>query len=312
MGPAISLPRTAVLSPQPATLTMPPLPKQFTTIVETKLNDSTTISTALKWSFDAQTRSERFDYYLRSFQDPTGQDTNIVVSSSLYLYGGSTASMDRTTGNNYQAIMRPGATSFSNCATVPASASPPPMSTMRAGSIPELFSDPNFLLENGGHQYVGRRVARGVTADVFSGFHQRTVRGVTFSFTMDMYFFPQGWEFPGRTNGSSQLPLRIINTGNYTDANGVVRNYRDTWDFFVFIPAAPPAADMSPASLSCPVSPIIPIPYLPPQDNDQSKAVAIGVVVGVLGTLLIAGLIVWYRRRREQANAGHTQLHDRN
>jgi len=80
--------------------------------------------------------------------------------------------------------------------------------------------------------YLGRSPARGVPADVFSKQLQITNMGTSYLFISDLYFFPMGWQFPGRNTNStsSPLPMRIVNTGVAT-TNGSANPYQDVWDF---------------------------------------------------------------------------------
>jgi hypothetical protein len=85
--------------------------------------------------------------------------------------------------------------------------------SLRAGSIPSVFADPDFISR--ARQYIGQHTARGVPAEVYRDAHEQTVGDSTYRFNMDLMFYPRGWAFPGRDlNETVALPLRIRNQGS--------------------------------------------------------------------------------------------------
>jgi len=128
---------------------------------------------------------------------------------------------------------------------------------LRAGSLPALFNDPASFFQQKQPMYIGRKLARGVIADVWSA---PVVKG-NYNFTMELYFYPQGWQFPGRTIAATERVLmRIINTGSFKNGTNNV-SYEDIIDNFLFYPSLAQFGGVTtggvfdPVALNCPLQP---------------------------------------------------------
>jgi len=230
----VTLPTADTVVPEPTdSPPFPVLPVAYQMLVEAKLDDGTENSWAVTWLVDSEAQSERVMYTSQGVLE-----SSLVWWSHTYAY---TKPFEYTQGELY--LSRNG-----QCTTSMITAdNGNPLSNLRAGFFVDLFRGTIILAVPPAYQ--GRKLARDVLADVWRTSVVRTVSGVTYNFIADIYFFPQGWVFPGRLDVTStdRIPMRI--TTNGTTSTGLT--YADTWDIYKFLPVAPDPSMLAHELLGC-------------------------------------------------------------
>ena len=294
--PEFLVPTVSSVAPMASsTLAAPTIPNQFSVILETVLDETSSLVDTVVWMADGSAGREKLDYQLsgRQFDMPT-------VIINLY-----NVSLAQGGFVSYTASKSEGPVCVAS--VLPRSQMPPflggsPLARIHAGSIPELFSGS----VNRNYTYVDRVLTRGVDCDVYSASLNRVgADGNQYNFTESLYFFPEGWQFPGHPTSirRSQLPFRIAVSGTYTGTDLTLGlptvspvSYSETWDFFLFVPQRPPASSLDPSQYLC---------ELPstsgsdsPQSVGSSTSVAVIVILCLTSVATAVGFYVWCRTKR--------------
>jgi hypothetical protein len=281
-------------------VSIPATPVQFTVTLEGKLNVNPSGSSqaddgvyTVVWSADTQQNSERFDIYQHS--DPNDRSSAVMVDTYLFQYTPGTAW--GTSGTRFHALLTPNATSYSGCSTASVSTalkSDSPLHGLRAGSLSSILTQLSEFYAGAPATYVGRSTARGVSADTYQSYHSTVNQGVSYQYTTSMLLFPANWSFPGRSiTEDSRVPLRILNSGNLTNATGTFP-YVDTWDLYFFVPGAPLSGRLDPVSLKCENY----LPPVNPQSGYSQTTVIVAAVFGVVFGATFVAVLAWFVYRR--------------
>jgi len=253
------------------------LPVQFYTLIESKLDDDEEVVYDYSWWLDMTNMVERVDY------EELG-----VGASTRYTRVYSYNSEAMNSGTTY--VLQNGACETDAISPINAN----PLTQIREGFIVALFRGTVGLNPT----YLGRISTRAVSADVWrSPIVRIGTDGLTYTFNADIYFYPVGWQFPGRAgvNAATRIPLRIVTNGTASDGT----SFYDAWDLFDFIPAAPDAALTNANLLKC----------VPPQPIDNgggnNKGPSAGVIAAATlgaigGVAFLVGVICFVRRFKKQ------------
>jgi hypothetical protein len=214
----VSIPQVSTVKPYIPAAHVPAFASQFKLVLEAKLNANALTVSAMRWAYDGVDRLERIDYV-----GTDARDVHLIYDRSRDILWN---------------------VSSTGCTTSVASSAPANPLYTRAGSLPALFGNTAFFAAA---KSMGRTgLARGVSSDVFTAPAQRLTNsytGAVYNFGMDVLFFPDGWQFPGRSlPGNLRVPLRVVNNGSVTLSTGQKLSYVDTFDLFQYLPVAPERA----------------------------------------------------------------------
>jgi len=129
---------------------------------------------------------------------------------------------------------------------------------------------------------------------------------------MWVYFYPNGWQFPGldSIDQNQPIPMQIVNNGTMNNGTGTYP-YTDLWDFFLVIPAAPDASEFNPTTLGCTLAPTTLTSTASTASTATSSSssiigvslsegeIALVIIVVIVVALLAAGVIIfgiYYKR----------------
>jgi hypothetical protein len=204
------------------------------------------VNYAAKWSYDSAGNQESVSTYADNYTLATNPTIYIYEYGSNYVNGGEVWQVDGSQGS-YTCVDQTLSDSLEN-----------PLESERGGviSFTKLFTSYSYDFSN--FEYVGRSRQRGVTADWYQASFSNVSTIDTsyygklmFTYTANVYLYPEGWAFPGRANaGDLQLPLRVTFQGTQTNLSSNVRsNFLDAYNIFEFYPASDILAAASSSSL---------------------------------------------------------------
>lgn len=282
-----NLSNAVVPEPRPNSINYRPFPQAFRMVVEAKLTLG-----------NASTKVWSANWFLASDRERVDLVTQGSTVSSTFYYEYKTKSLwdgpgivDSLTGSNcYKIAFRNAATCQSETCVANANTTAnnsSPILRVRDGGFARLFGpDKTFF---SGSVYVGRKLARGINADVFMKQQNRTLpNGDLYSYFQSVYYFPEGWQFPGRPAYSVPVPLRVIHEGVVV-SKGVSTPFYDMFDIFQLRPGTPPQDTFF---SRCPD------PLVSEQDPNTVGKVIGGLVIAAALLSVILGLLRCIKKRR--------------
>jgi len=175
------------------------------------------------------------------------------------------------------------------------------------GSFTQLFTSYTYDYNN--FRFVDRQTIRGVQADHYRGqFYNVEIPNpnlyspLFLNYTTEIYLFPVGWSYPGRSSSSdARLPLRIVNWGNQLNASSQCitfgcqypRNafFQDYYNIFEMLPqSASDVANWFPAAV--PSASNCQGFSLPSSNQQPSSSSSSSLSGGAIAGIVIAVLVV--------------------